>query len=358
MPSFHPKTVPEVGDLYGSQVHPRNRPLNMAGVELVAQTHATQLRAIGVSVEALGEMDVLECGGTGRDALAWAALGAGSVTHIDLAADNIQRLEAYCTANGITNVSAVHEDILTIDLPPQAFDIVRSRGVVHHLASPALGLVRYSYWLKTGGLLHFNVYRGGTFHYYGIKQLRRATRPGDLSFVLVAIQALGLADDLAGALLDDLFVPYMHTASPKLILPDLAFLEMERLWPDKVWAELDHGIRYPDLPEKDEHLQFWLRKTRHFDDPEETAGKMQYGEGVDDVALAGSVPEAGPSLNSFSRFHTWVADASPEKRALALVRVYTAHYPQISTATMTAGERHEQLTTIIERVMADSIEAR
>jgi len=299
-------------------------------------------------------MDILECGGTGRDALAWSSLGARSVTHIDLAADNVRRLRTYCKANDITNVKVLHEDILAIDLPSQSFDIVRSRGVVHHLASPALGLARYSNWLKTGGLLHFNVYRGGTFYYYCVKQLRKATRQGDLPFVIAANREQGLANDLAGAVLDDLFVPYMHTASPSTVLNDLSVLELERLWPDKVWAELDHEIRYPDLPEKDEHIQFWLRKTRHFKDAEELAGKMKYHEGVDDIALATSVPEASPSLEAFDRFHPWAAGVPAQLRASALVRLHEAHYTRISTVHMTASDRHQQLTAVIEQVMENS----
>jgi len=206
-PTYHPLTRTAAGDLYGREVHPRRIHLKDEGIEMVATTHRTQLEEFGFDVAKLRELKVLECGGTGRDALAWQRLGAGHVTHIDLSEENPARMRAFCAERGIGNVESFQADILAVDLPAESFDIVRSRGVVHHLGDPALALSRFARWTKPGGMVHFNVYRGGTFYYFGIQLLRQLRDPEAIQPVLGACARQGLSDAEIGILLDDFFVP-------------------------------------------------------------------------------------------------------------------------------------------------------
>ena len=145
------------GTLYGDHVHPIKRTINDSGIEMVCDTHRSQLIASGIDIDDVTGFSVLECGGTGRDALGWVRLGAKQVTHIDLSASNVARLNEFCTSAGIDNLTTINGDILHHELPQQGFDVVRSRGVWHHLEKPARGLARYASWCKVGGLVHLNV---------------------------------------------------------------------------------------------------------------------------------------------------------------------------------------------------------
>ena len=346
---LHPATRALTGSLYGRLVHPRRIPLTEDGVALVAETHRKQLSVIGVDLDALRGFSVLECGGTGRDALAWAHLGAGRVTHVDLSEENPRRVRDYCEAHGIESVTSVQGDLLAVDLPSQGFDIVRSRGVLHHLGDPALGLARYARWTRLGGWLHFNAYRGGTFYYYGVKLIRSLVREADLEAVLAAVGRLGLSPADAGILLDDFFVPCMHTADPRKLDRDLERAGLVRLWPRRSWARVDHDVLYPDMPQKDEHLQYWLRKDAHFEDAGALAARLQYHEGEDDVALGRSQPRSGESLAAFEELRRALLAAPPARRTEALVRIYREHHYAISTVEMSGRERHERLAACFRR---------
>jgi len=347
MLKLHQTTDGWAGELYGRFSHPRNRTLTQPGIALVAETHHRQLSAIGLYASRLRGMRILECGGTGRDALAWIRLGAEHVTHVDLSIENIERLRDFAKSKGIANLSAVHADLLVADLPEQAFDIVRSRGVLHHLGDPGLGLARYAAWTKVGGLLHFNAYRSGTFYYYGIQQLRRIVVRDDIQPIVQALQRLKVANDRAGILLDDLFVPHQHTASVWRLTHDIKMLEFDVVWPRRTWTEIDHDIRYPDLPEKDEHVQFWLKKRRHFA-PEDVIDRLCYRQGGDEIHVARNLVEAVPSLKAFDRFAKVAEAASAESRAEAVVRIYLAHHFKLSTAPMLSEERHRSLAEVVE----------
>jgi hypothetical protein len=337
------------GDLYGRLVHPRRLPLNLEGISMVAKTRLQELEAIGLEQGALADMRVLECGGSGRDALGWNAIGAGHVTHVDLSVENPANVRRYCAEHGISNVESIQGDILEVELPAGGFDIVRSRGVMHHLRDPALGLARYVYWTGPGGLVHFNVYRGGTFYYYGVKLIRELVGDGDIEAVLEAAGALALSDAEVGILLDDFFVPYMHTASPAVVEADLKQARLERLWPRRNWPEVDHDVLYPDMPEKTEHLQYWCRVAEPSADFSELRSRLGYGEGVDDVALGRSQPGAEDSFAAFEEFRRTAPGLSPARRAEALIRVYSEHHYRIATVPLSAAERHRRLAEAFRR---------
>lgn len=339
-------------DLYGRLVHPRRLPLTPEGVAMVAKTRLEELGAVGVELAALREMRVLECGGSGRDALGWSLLGAAHVTHVDLSEENPQNVHRYCAEYGIRNVESRQGDLLEVELPRGGFDIVRSRGVVQHLRDPALGLARYASWTRPGGLLHFNVYRGGTFYYYGVKLIRELVGPEDLETVLAAIARLQLPDAEAGILLDDFFVPHMDTASPGAVERDLSTAGLERLWPLRRWAEVDHGLLYPDMPEKLEHLQYWCRVSEPPADAAALAARLEYHSGVDDLALARSQPGCGISHAAFEEFRTAARRFEAARRAEALVRIYGRHHYQIATVSMSAEERHVRLADAFRSELA------
>ncbi len=342
------------GDLYGRLVHPRRLPLTPEGVAMVAKTRLEELDALGVAPGALRSMRVLECGGSGRDALGWSLLGARHVSHVDLSEENPRNVRRYCAEHGIRNVESRQGDLLELELPAGGFDIVRSRGVLHHLRDPALGLARFCSWTRPGGLLHFNAYRGGTFYYYGVKLIRELVAAEDEEVVLAAIARLDLPDAEAGILLDDFFVPHMHTASPEVVARDLATAGLERLWPLRDWVEVDHGLLYPDMPEKIEHLEYWCRVKQPPADACALAARLRYRAGVDDIALARTQPDHAVSRAAFEEFRRAVARLEPGRRAEALIRVYSRHHYQIATVAMSAKERHRRLAEAFRSELASA----
>lgn len=340
----HPKTYSDTGTLYGKYIDPLYRKINAEGISLVAETHRTQLRDINIAVEQLADMSVLECGGTGRDALAWVHLGAKAVTHVDLSTDNVQRLRGYAAEHKLTNLNVIHGDLLVVDMPTNHFDIVRSRGVLHHLAIPALGLSRYASWAKVGGLLHFNAYRAGTYYYYGVALLRNLITSKDFEPVEQALTRLKVADNRAGILLDDLFMPF-HTATPSIVYGDLEKLGLRILWPNRPpLKDVDHDVLHPDLPLKHELLHFWVRKEEVCQEPAESlAKKLSYQEGADEIAVAKKLACAAQSLAAFERFSERAKTMDPEKRIDAIIDIYLTHNFEISIKEMSAEERHARL---------------
>ena len=339
------KTNPEAGILYGHHVHPMKRPIADSGIEMVCDTHRSQLIAAGIDVFSLPRMAVLECGGTGRDALGWIRLGAGRVTHIDLSHENVARLKDYCTEAGIENLEAVQGDILEIELPSEQFDIVRSRGVWHHLADPARGLARYAAWCRKGGYVHLNAYRAGTYFYYGVKLFRELADLVTVEQMIEVMREMAVPDTRAGGLLDDFFVPFMHTASAQKVEGDFAKAGLKVIWPAlRDWALVDHDIRYPDMPEKVDHIQYWLLKERHYGDVEELAARLAYHVGEQDIALARSLPFVSVSFDAFRKFQEKASEAA-DKRNLCrlLAEVYFAHLYDISVMHLPGAQRHERL---------------
>lgn len=341
---FHPLTDASVGDVYGSYSHPRNRQITSDGIAMVSQTHHQQLVEIKFPIDTIGRCSVLECGGTGRDALAWHRLGAGHVTHVDISRQNVERLRSFITAHNIDNFEVIHADLLTVDLPPEGFDIVRSRGVLHHLADPALGLARYKHWLRVGGLLHFNVYRGGTFYYFVVKALRSVIGHIPVEKLIQMAEGMAFSDALVGILVDDIYVPYIHTADPEIMRLDIARLDLEELWPRSHWAKVDHDVRYPDLPEKTQHLQWWLRNCSSCARPEEVAQTLDYHQGVDDWALSFSVPAAEGSREAMLRLMECARIGTDDDNLVRkALKIYKALHDGMATGIGTAETRHSEL---------------
>lgn len=350
MSNLQAVTDPFAGHLYGTLVHPMKRPIADSGIEMVCDSHRSHLIAMDFNFSRLSGLSVLECGGTGRDALAWQRLGVGQVTHIDLAPDNVARITAYCAQEDIRNLKSMQGDILTIDLPAQGFDIVRSRGVWHHLADPAVGLARYARWCKQAGHVHVNAYRGGTFFYYGTKLFRQLAAHVDVALIVRVMRQMRIPEGRIGFLLDDFYVPFMHTASQSVVEADFAMAGLSILWPSaRSWKAVDHDIRYPDMPEKTEHIQYWLRKDEHHDDAAALAARLAYHQGVDDIALARQLAEAQVSLAAFERLAPLAQDAAQTERlAAVLARAYIAFHFDISIMAMSAAERHRRFAALMD----------
>lgn len=339
------------GTLYGDHVHPIKRTINDSGIEMVCDTHRSQLIGCGVDIADVSGFNVLECGGTGRDALGWARLGAKHVTHIDLSASNVGRIKSYCESAGIDNVTAINGNILDYDLPQQSFDIVRSRGVWHHLEYPARGLARYASWCKVGGLVHLNAYRAGTFYYYGVTLLRELADLVPIEVIEKVMSEAGVTPTRAGCLLDDFYVPFMHALTHQRVADDFAKVGLSVIWPEnRQWDEVNHDIRYPDMPEKLEHIQYWMRKEQHVDPRPELISSLAYQSAEDERQLAENVPGADMSQSTFAEFSEAARRCTDtELVAHELIKIYLCHHYDISVLPMSALERHKRLSEEFKR---------
>ena len=339
-------------DFYGKYVHPLYRIITPDGVSLVAETIQRELSSFNFDLKKLGKMSVLECGGTGRDALAWISLGAKEVTHIDFSRSNIERLKKYCLYHHITNLNIICADILKYNFPAaETFDIIRSRGVIHHLKWPALGLSKYCFWLKKGGILHFNVYRAGTFYYYGVQQFRCCVVDQDLeiAYDIISLDKENNPRQLA-LFIDDCFVQTIHPTLPSIINHDILVLGLKLLNKNNDHVEIDHNILYPDLPQKTEHLSYWALKLFNFESIEIKVKELLYHQGINDIILALNLPEAIVSLRAFQKFIHKIHKKSNKSRIRTLIRMYI-QFNQIATKNLISKERHQQLADCVNENM-------
>lgn len=95
--------------------------------------------------------------GTGRGAALWPLVEAvgpsGHVTGIDLAERMIGATRADAHARGALNVDLAVDNAMTLDLPPETFDLIASSLVLFFLPDPALALSRWRELLVPGGRL-------------------------------------------------------------------------------------------------------------------------------------------------------------------------------------------------------------
>src|SRR5579862_6729410 len=76
---------------------------------------------------------------------------ARTVTGIDLTPAMIDRARAYCTGQGLANVSFQLGDVMAMPFPDDAFSLVLSRFAFHHMVDPRAVLAEKVRCCKPGG---------------------------------------------------------------------------------------------------------------------------------------------------------------------------------------------------------------
>jgi len=126
----------------------------------------------GIAVEKLRDWHVMDVG-TGRQALAFLNMGARSVSHFDISAENVERVSSYINEIKIGNrLTTRCCDLVTTDLGREQYDFVYLNGIVQHFSDVGRGLENCIRALKQGGYLWLYFYRSGTFDNFVLYLLR------------------------------------------------------------------------------------------------------------------------------------------------------------------------------------------
>ncbi len=180
----------KVGEIAISNLH--LTPREQATVELYADLHRhasdtyaleyllpgfrQHLLALGLIPEtAIHGMRVLDagCGGFAGGAAVAVALGAGSVTAIDLSDANIR--SAAKRFAGVPNACFRVETLLDIQMPSEQFDFVYSVGVLMITEDPERAFREIVRLVKPGGRIYIGVYgRGGLFNEVAVPVMKLA----------------------------------------------------------------------------------------------------------------------------------------------------------------------------------------
>ena len=254
------------GKLYGKYAHPLGVIYNQKNLNIRKNT----LKKLPFFNK--GGLKVLELGGTGQDAVAWAQLGF-DVTYIDLSKENISKTKKFILKKNL-NLKCINKDFLKYSFK-EKFDIIRSRGVIHHISQPEKVFIKINKLLKDEGYFHFNLYRSGTFYYWFVENLRKFSRKINFKKfcdILLTIKlrvseknkignpTIKKKSDFRSIIIDDLYVPTLMPANYFEVRKFLTKNNFKIIKENKIQKRLDHNLLYPDFPLKKEHIVFDCKK--------------------------------------------------------------------------------------------------
>ena len=259
------------GKLYGKYSHPYGIIFNRSNIEVRKKT----LKKLPFYKKLKSNAKILELGGTGQDAVAFAELGFDT-TFIDLSKENIKKTKNF-KLKSKNKIKLINADFLKYKFKAK-FDLVRSRGVIHHTADPAKVFIKINKILNNGAYLHFNLYRSGVFYYWFVEKLRKISSSIDLKKFLKILLKVRLNDkekskignnktikaksDFYNIIIDDLYVPFLNPANYFDVCKDLKTLNFKKIKQKKIKHRVNHDLLYPDFPAKKNHIVFDVQKIK------------------------------------------------------------------------------------------------
>ena len=257
------------GKLYGKYSHPFGVIYNQKNINVRKNT-LKKLPFFKANFKA--KPKVLELGGTGQDAVAWAQLGF-DVTYIDLSKENIINTKNFILNKNL-KLKFINKDFLKHNFK-EKFDIIRSRGVIHHISQPEKVFKKINILLKDEAYFHFNLYRSGTFYYWFVENLRKFSKKINfnkfyhnlLKFKLsvsennkIGNHTIKSVSKFCNIIIDDLYVPTLMPANYFEVRKFLNKNNFKIIKENKIRKRLDHNLLYPDFPLKKEHIVFNCKK--------------------------------------------------------------------------------------------------
>ncbi|MBV16779.1 MAG: hypothetical protein CMO05_04810 [Thalassospira sp.] len=135
----------------------------------------------GISLKELPQWNIMDVG-TGRQAITMLDLGAKKVEHYDISPENVDRLNKYCTSNGLegrlkTNCC----DIVETYLGSEKYDFIYLNGIVQHFSNVGKGIENCIKALKNSGLIWLYFYRSGTYDNFLLYMIRDLIHSSNIS---------------------------------------------------------------------------------------------------------------------------------------------------------------------------------
>ena len=258
----------KTGELYGKYSHPFGVIFDQKNINIRKNTLSKLIFYKN------SKLKVLELGGTGQDAVAWAQLGF-DVTFIDLSRENIKKSKNFIRGKNL-KLKCINKDFLKYNFKDK-FDIIRSRGVIHHIRHPEKVLIKINKLLEYNGHFHFNLYRSGTFYYWFVENLRIFFKKINFKKflnILLTIKLTASENKKIGnhtikslskfynIIIDNLYVPTLMPANYFEIKKFLIKNNFKIIKENKIKKRLDHDLIYPDFPLKKEHIVFDCQKKK------------------------------------------------------------------------------------------------
>jgi SAM-dependent methyltransferase len=268
--------VKKTAKIYGVYSHPWGIIFNQKNINI----RKTTLKKLPFFKQLNKNSKILEIGGTGQDAIAWRQLGFNT-TFIEISKENCRKTLYYIKKNlnyTKKNLKVINADFLSYKFN-QKFDVIRLRGVIHHMLKPDLALKKIYALLALGGFFHFNLYRSGVFYHYFVEKLREISKTFDLKLfhrILIKTNLITKKDDLKTrnksikaknrffcSIINDMFVPINNPVNYFDILKDLKDLRFKIILQNKIKHNLNHDLLYPDFPLKKNHIVFDVKKIKN-----------------------------------------------------------------------------------------------
>jgi 2-polyprenyl-3-methyl-5-hydroxy-6-metoxy-1,4-benzoquinol methylase len=174
-----------------------------------------RLERNGIELELAGK-SVIDAGcGGGRYTVAWRQLGAAHALGVDVSPINIATARARVQEAGLADVDYRVEDVLALQAPDDAFDIVFSNGVLHHTRDWRAGIGELVRVLAPNGLgwLYLIENPGGLF-WDMIEILREITHGDSHELARRALEQLELPRNRIFYMLDHVMVPINDRLRP------------------------------------------------------------------------------------------------------------------------------------------------
>ena len=134
-------------------IHSNARSISQVFTDANLCLHAERIREV-----AAPSILIAGCG-TGQHSIGTASrFSACQVTAVDLSLTSLAYAKRKTDELGITNLSYLHADILSLNKLDKKFDIIESVGVLHHMDDPMVGWRILSNLLKPNGLMKIGLY--------------------------------------------------------------------------------------------------------------------------------------------------------------------------------------------------------
>jgi len=230
-----------VESFYERSPFPGYAPDDDAGTLLDRARRSSFLRALDASLPA--DARVLDCGCGTAQLAAFLALAAArrSVFGLDGCRASLRCAEAFRARVGLENLQLARADLFAMPVPAGAFQVVLSRGVVHHTGAPARAIECVARCVAPGGVLVLGFYESAARLFHGAR--RALARPLSAPFDALdpVLRRRDLAPEKRRIWIED---QYRHPLEVSLALPAVV-AQLERLgfdWLRSVPPAVDSGL--------------------------------------------------------------------------------------------------------------------